>query len=78
MRDYRDLVEFYTEKGMIASIRSSIVPPKGSCINIRKETYRVTGVSYCVDHVDEFHETCVRANVDVRKADPKTFKMVKP
>lgn len=67
----KDSVEFYNVDGkpgrdLVASVKSSIVPPVGSKISIRKQTWEVVGVSYSLDHADDFASACLRANVELR------------
>lgn len=44
-----------------------MVPPKGSFVNIRGKTWEVTGVTYAVDHSDDWSQTTMRANVNLRR-----------
>lgn len=60
-----DRLEFYTGSGLVAVLDSSIVPPVGSFVNIRKITYEVKAVSYAVDYVDERSARYMRANIDL-------------
>jgi hypothetical protein len=43
------------------------IPREGELISIRKETWRVVRVTWCVDHADEIGETALRANVEVSR-----------
>ena len=61
----RDSVEFYDGKHLIAQAWSSMVPPAGAKISIRKEVWKVQRVTFALDHADEMHERGMRANVDV-------------
>lgn len=61
----RDTVEFYDGMHLIAQARSSMVPPVGAKISIRKEVWTVQRVTYALDHADKMHERGMRANVDV-------------
>ena len=63
----RDSVEFYDGKHLIAQAWSSMVPPVGAKISIRKEVWTVLRVTYALDHADEMHERGIRANVDVAR-----------
>jgi hypothetical protein len=60
-----DMIEFYDGSACIASTNSSIVPPVGSKISIRKKTWTVIGVTYVLDHADETPGKMMRANVDL-------------
>lgn len=61
----RDSVEFYDGKHLVAQAWSSMVPPVGAKISIRKEVWTVRRVAYALDHADDLHERGMRANVDV-------------
>ena len=63
----RDSVEFYDGEHLIAQVWSSMVPPVGAKISIRKEVWAVLRVTYALDHADEMHERGMRANVDVAR-----------
>ena len=63
----RDSVEFYDGSHLIAQAWSSMAPPVGARISIRKEVWTVLGVTYALDHADEMHERGMRANVDLRR-----------
>ena len=61
-----DKVEFYNGKNLVAAVNSSMVPPIGSYISIRKKTWEIVAVSFAVDHADERAECGMRCNVDVQ------------
>ena len=63
-----DSVEFYDGKQMIAQAWSSMVPPIGAKISIRKEVWTVRKVAYALDHADGIQERGMRANVDLVRA----------
>ena len=63
----RDSVDFYDGEHLIAQAWSSMVPPVGAKISIRKEVWTVLRVTYALDHADEIHERGIRANVDVAR-----------
>jgi hypothetical protein len=52
---------------MIAQALSSMVPPVGAKISIRKVVWVVQRVTYALDHADEMHERGMRANIDVKR-----------
>lgn len=61
-----DRVEYYDDKAnLLVAVQSSIVPPLGSKISIRKKTWTVKSVSYAVDHSDDIARREMRANVDL-------------
>jgi hypothetical protein len=62
-----DSVEFYDGERMIAQALSSMVPPVGAKISIRKVVWVVQRVTYALDHADEMHERGMRANIDVKR-----------
>lgn len=65
-----DRVEYYLEpdaKHPFVSVESSIVPVKGSYVNIKGKTYKVTLVTFALDHSDRpTSERVHRANVDIK------------
>jgi hypothetical protein len=63
--EMREMVEFYCEYKLIASVHSSMVPTVGARINIRRKTYKVRYVSYALDHADDFTLRRMRASVDL-------------
>ena len=63
----RDEIEYYDGNNMLVSVMSSMVPPVGSLINIKAETYRVTAVTYALDHSTDNDLCGMRANVDVKQ-----------
>jgi hypothetical protein len=62
----QDLVWFYDGKELIAGARSSMVPPVGAKISIRKEVWIVVQVTYALDYSDS-DECGMRANVDLTR-----------
>jgi hypothetical protein len=63
----RDSVEFYDGAHLLAQAWSSMVPPVGAQISIRREVWTVRRVTYALDHADEMHERGMRANVDLSR-----------
>jgi hypothetical protein len=63
-----DQVEFWRDSGgLIASVASSIVPPAGSFISIKGETWLVSRVTYAIDHSGAaYAERIMRANVELQ------------
>lgn len=64
----KDLIEFCEigKKGAIAACNSSIIPPVGALISIRKKAWKVIRVTYALDFADrEMSERIVRANVEI-------------
>ena len=61
----RDSVEFYDGARMIAQACSSMVPPVGAKISIRKKVWTVKKVTYALDQADSQNKRGMRANVDV-------------
>lgn len=62
-----DRIEFYRAGSELpfASIESPMVPPVGSKISILEQSWKVVGVTYALDHLDEPARRCLRANVNV-------------
>lgn len=65
-------IEFYDADGkpghdLIAVAESSMVPPVGSKISIRKQRWEVISVTYALDDADDSLLTRMRANVDLRR-----------
>lgn len=48
-----DAVEFFLGDRLLVAVDSSHAPDRGDLVNIRKQTYRVIGRTYTVDHSDE-------------------------
>jgi hypothetical protein len=63
-----DLIEFYDGDTMVAYVKSSMVPPVGAKINIRKKTWAVLSVTYALDQADDPQGKGMRANVDLKPA----------
>lgn len=59
-------VEFYhgDTKHPFVSVKSSAVPRKGEFVSIHKTSYRITGVTWAVDHAGTTDES-LRAVVSV-------------
>ena len=62
-----DRIEFYDGESLIKTVDSIMVPPVGSKISIRNETWLVTSVTYGIDYVDKPFESSMRACVDLRR-----------
>ena len=62
-----DTLEFYDGNKLIACIGSSMVPPEGSFISIRKETWKVVQATFALDHADEPAFKSMRCNIDLEK-----------
>ena len=62
-----DKVEYWNDEtaGLIAVVKSSIVPPIGSIVNIRRRDWKVVSINYSVDAADE-PQCVMRANVFLR------------
>ena len=58
-----DMLEFYDGKNFVAVAYGTMVPPVGSLISIRGETWRVVRVTYALDNVDDPAVKRMRANV---------------
>jgi hypothetical protein len=67
MKQNMDSIEFYFDKRMVASAKSSMVLPVGAFINIRKKTWEVASVTFAVDDADDFARCRVRCNVDLKE-----------
>jgi hypothetical protein len=63
-----DVIEFYDGDTMVASVKSSMVPPVGAKISIRGKTWTVMRVTYALDHADDPQGKGMRANVDLKSA----------
>jgi hypothetical protein len=61
----KDRVEYYSGKGMVAWVESSIVPLPGSLISIKSKAWKVKSVSYALDHSDSQLHKAMRANVEL-------------
>lgn len=61
----KDRIEFYHGKKMIAAVESSMVLPVDGLINIRQKTWRVTRVTFALDHADDMRESRMRCNADI-------------
>jgi hypothetical protein len=61
----KDLIEFYDGTGCIAAVKSSIVPPVGAVICIRKRPWTVHQVTYALDYADDYERSLMRVNVDL-------------
>lgn len=64
-----DRVEIWVGDAILTGMESSFVPREGDLINIRKVTYRVTGVSFSVDHADDMALRQMRCNVIVERVE---------
>jgi len=68
-------IEFYNADGtpgrdLVQSVESPMVPPVGSKISIRKQTWEVVNVTYALDEADNPMIARMRANVDLRRLKP--------
>ena len=63
----RDSVEFYDGDHLLAQAWSSMVPPVGAKISIRKKVWTVQKITYAFDQADNPFERGMRANVDLGK-----------
>lgn len=61
-------IEFYDGLKLLARVESSMVLPVGSLISIRKQTWKIIGVTFALDYTDEQRERQMRCNVDLEKA----------
>ena len=73
-----NLIGFYRvgTKRLIAVCQSSMVPPVGGLISIRKETFQVSAVTYVLDNSDYPAQSRMRANVTL--VDPEKSKALNP
>ena len=63
----KDRLEFYNGPSLVASVRSSIVPPVGAKISVNKETWTVVRVTFALDYEADYQSSRMRANVDLKK-----------
>lgn len=63
-----DVIEFYDGAVLVAYVKSSMVPPVGSKISIKKKVWSVVAVTYAVDYAESLHCKGMRANVDLKPA----------
>ena len=63
----RDKIEYYGGNNLVASVISSMVPAVDSLINIRNVTWKITNVTYALDHSNDNDLCGMRANVDIKK-----------
>ncbi|MBU3914399.1 hypothetical protein KKA14_02605 [bacterium] len=63
-----DTIEFYDGKSLLASVDSSIIPPVGAKISIRKKTWKIVSATFAVDYSDDPYCRGMRCNIDVVKA----------
>jgi len=61
----KSVIEFYSQSSMLTSVESSMVPPVGSYISIRKKVWRIGKVTFAVDYSDENVLRIMRCNVDL-------------
>ena len=64
-RQILDSVEFYDGPHLLAQAWSSMVPPIGSKISIRKQVWHVQRITYALDKADSQNERGMRANIDL-------------
>jgi phosphotransferase system IIB component len=65
------IIEFYLKDRCISRVESSMVLPVGSCISIEKITYKVTRITFAVDHNSSVVGRQLRCNVDLKKWEEK-------
>lgn len=63
-----DKIEFYDGDSQIKTVDSIMVPPVGSKISTRNETWIVTSVTYAIDNFDKPFASSMRACVELRRA----------
>lgn len=63
-----EAIEFYDGEYLIATVKSSMVPPVGAKISIRGKAWKVMRVTYALDHADDPQGKGMRANVDLKSA----------
>lgn len=63
-----NVIEFYDGDALVTSVESSMVPPVGSKISIKKKVWSVVAVTYAVDYAESLHCKGMRANVDLKPA----------
>ena len=63
-----DRIEFYDGNQLLVSFLSSMVPPVGSKISIRKKTWIVARITYALDQADNPDARDMRANVELESA----------
>lgn len=61
----KDTIEFYDGDELVARVASSMIPRVDDRISIRKKTWRVSFVSFSLDHANERAETAMRCNVQL-------------
>jgi len=61
----KSVIEFYSQSFMLTSVESSMVPPVGSYVSIRKKVWRIGKVTFAVDYSDENVLRIMRCNVDL-------------
>lgn len=66
-----DRIEFYVGVGLLLGMDSSMVPQVDSLINIQGVTWRVSRVTYAIDHSESPWYRQLRANVDLVRADER-------
>lgn len=63
----RDRVEYYDGDTLLVALASSIVPPPGSKISIRGETWVVVYIAFALDYADRISERAMRANISLER-----------
>ena len=60
-------IEFYlgSSVGHIAVVEDGAVPREGEIINIRKTTFKVSCVTWCIDQADNILDAKLRVNVEL-------------
>jgi len=67
-----DTIEYYdiiavSGRDLIATVKSSMVPPPEAKISINSKVWEVVSVTYALDYSDAVTFARMRANVDLRK-----------
>lgn len=67
----RTRLEFYCDKECVGAIQSHglPVPRKGELVSIKKETFKVTRVTWALDYSDKHLEKVLRANIEMEIAE---------
>ena len=61
----KDCIEFWLHDKVLARVDSSFAPTAGQYVNIKKKNYRITQVSFSLDHLDEVSERAMRCNAQI-------------
>jgi len=61
-----DSIEFYGPSGaLIAQVASSMVPPVGAFISIKKRVWQVRRITYALDNSDDVQQKRMRCNINL-------------